>query len=131
MSIEQKIADLLEESAKLKLMEEVVAEELTLEDYSVEGDLLNRFISKKGRPFKAFLVKTPGGKIGFEFQERVAKPGAVAKKGAAANEEKAEAPPLKKAAAKAKPASAATKTVKAKAKTPAKAPAKAKKKRAA
>lgn len=36
MSIEQKIADLLEESAKLKLMEEVVAEELTLEDYSVE-----------------------------------------------------------------------------------------------
>jgi DNA topoisomerase-3 len=42
-------------------------------------DLLARFISKKGRPFKAFLVKTPGGKIGFEFQARAPKPGAKAK----------------------------------------------------
>ncbi len=33
-------------------------------------DLLTRFISKKGRPFKAFLVKTPEGKVGFEFQAR-------------------------------------------------------------
>jgi DNA topoisomerase III len=41
-------------------------------------DLLARFISKKGRPFKAFLVKTPGAKVGFEFQARVAKPGAKA-----------------------------------------------------
>ena len=38
-------------------------------------DLLTRFISKKGRPFKAFLVKTPGGKIGFEFQARAPKAG--------------------------------------------------------
>ena len=36
-------------------------------------DLLPRFISKKGRPFKAFLVKTPEGKIGFEFQPRAPK----------------------------------------------------------
>jgi DNA topoisomerase III len=36
-------------------------------------DLLTRFISKKNRPFKAFLVKTPGGKVGFEFQARPAK----------------------------------------------------------
>jgi DNA topoisomerase-3 len=42
-------------------------------------DLLARFISKKGRPFKAFLVKTPGGKIGFEFQARAPKPGARAR----------------------------------------------------
>jgi DNA topoisomerase-3 len=42
-------------------------------------DLLPRFISKKGRPFRAFLVKTPGGKIGFEFQPRATKPGAAAK----------------------------------------------------
>jgi len=41
-------------------------------------DLLTRFISKKGRPFKAFLVKTPGGKIGFEFKARAPKPGAKA-----------------------------------------------------
>jgi DNA topoisomerase-3 len=33
-------------------------------------DLLNGFISKKGRRFKAFLVKNPDGKIGFEFQPR-------------------------------------------------------------
>ena len=36
-------------------------------------DLLPRFISKKGRPFKAFLVKQPDGKIGFEFQPRTTK----------------------------------------------------------
>jgi DNA topoisomerase-3 len=36
-------------------------------------DLLTTFVSKKGRRFKAFLVKTPDGKIGFEFQPRAAK----------------------------------------------------------
>ncbi len=36
-------------------------------------DLLNGFVSKKGRRFKAFLVKNPDGKIGFEFQARQAK----------------------------------------------------------
>jgi DNA topoisomerase-3 len=36
-------------------------------------DLLPRFISKKGRPFKAFLVKNPAGGIGFEFQARATK----------------------------------------------------------
>jgi DNA topoisomerase III len=32
--------------------------------------LLANFISKKGRPFSAFLVKQPDGKIGFEFEAR-------------------------------------------------------------
>ena len=36
-------------------------------------DLLTSFVSKKGRRFKAFLVKTPDGKVGFEFQARAAK----------------------------------------------------------
>jgi DNA topoisomerase-3 len=36
-------------------------------------DLLTGFISKKGRKFKAFLVKQPDGKIGFEFQPRAPK----------------------------------------------------------
>jgi DNA topoisomerase-3 len=36
-------------------------------------DLLSGFVSKKGRRFKAFLVKTPDGKIGFQFQARAAK----------------------------------------------------------
>jgi DNA topoisomerase-3 len=42
-------------------------------------DLLHRFISKKGRPFSAFLVKKPDGNIGFEFEVRERK-GAAAKK---------------------------------------------------
>jgi DNA topoisomerase-3 len=79
-------------------------------------DLLNRFISKKGRPFKAFLVKTPGGKIGFEFQARVAKPGAVAKRPANDAGEEIAVAPLKKAAAKTTPARAVSKAKKAPAK---------------
>jgi len=38
-------------------------------------DLLHRFISKKGRPFSAFLVRGADGKVGFEFAPRAAKPG--------------------------------------------------------
>src|SRR3954468_20218555 len=38
-------------------------------------DLLTGFVSKKGRRFKAFLVKQPDGKIGFEFQARAPKAG--------------------------------------------------------
>jgi len=37
-------------------------------------ELLTGFVSKKGRKFKAFLVKQPDGKIGFEFQARAPKP---------------------------------------------------------
>ena len=33
-------------------------------------DLLKAFVSKKGRRFKAFLVKTPEGRVGFEFEAR-------------------------------------------------------------
>jgi len=75
-------------------------------------DLLPRFISKKGRPFKAFLVKTPAGSIGFEFQPRAPKPAAKAELpakpgdaagGAAAS---AEIKALRKPAAKAAPAAA-------------------------
>jgi DNA topoisomerase-3 len=44
-------------------------------------DLLHRFISKKGRPFSAFLVRQSDGRAGFEFAPRA---GAGAKtKGAA------------------------------------------------
>ena len=47
-------------------------------------DLLHRFISKKGRPFSAFLVRGGDGKVGFEFAPRVAKPGKAAVEPAAA-----------------------------------------------
>ncbi len=46
-------------------------------------DLLPRFISKKGRPFKAYLAKTPGGRIGFEFEARRPKKGKLEKPTAA------------------------------------------------
>src|SRR5437899_2130250 len=36
-------------------------------------DLLTGFVSKKRRSFKAFVVKTPDSKVGFEFQPRAAK----------------------------------------------------------
>jgi len=42
-------------------------------------NLLTKFISKKGRPFNAFLVlDKKSGKVGFEFEER--KPKAPKKK---------------------------------------------------
>jgi DNA topoisomerase III len=37
-------------------------------------DLLERFISRKGRPFKAFLVLTDKKDVGFEFEKREQKP---------------------------------------------------------
>jgi DNA topoisomerase-3 len=42
-------------------------------------DLLEKFISKKGRPFKAFLVLQPDGKVGFEFEPRTGKKAATGK----------------------------------------------------
>ena len=60
-------------------------------------DLLTGFMSKKNRKFKAFLVKTPLGKIGFEFLPRAEKPA----KPPAAEKTIAEKP-LKKTASKKK-----------------------------
>ena len=47
-------------------------------------DLLHRFVSKKGRPFSAFLVRGADGKVGFEFAPRAPKPGKAAAETAAA-----------------------------------------------
>ncbi|HYC44241.1 MAG TPA: DNA topoisomerase III [Burkholderiales bacterium] len=41
-------------------------------------DLLHRFISRKGRPFSAYLVRGSDGKVSFEFEPRAAR-GAAAK----------------------------------------------------
>ena len=63
-------------------------------------DLLTNFMSKKNRKFKAFLVKTPVGKIGFEFLPRAEKPAKAAKEKAvekAVVEEKKEKPVKKPA----------------------------------
>jgi DNA topoisomerase-3 len=66
-------------------------------------DLLHRFISKKGRPFSAYLVRGDKGNISFEFAPRAAKaakPGATSKsrEKKSAAPEKAPARPRKRAA---------------------------------
>jgi len=43
-------------------------------------DLIEKFISKRGRPFNAFLVVDNKGKVGFEFEERKPRAGAKGKK---------------------------------------------------
>jgi DNA topoisomerase-3 len=55
-------------------------------------DLLHRFISRKGRPFSAFLVRGADGKVGFEFAPRAGKAPAAAKKETAAEPVKAKTP---------------------------------------
>ena len=47
-------------------------------------DLLHRFISKKGRPFSAYLARKPDGNIGFEFEVRKKKAAGASKKTKAA-----------------------------------------------
>ncbi|TAK38316.1 MAG: DNA topoisomerase III [Betaproteobacteria bacterium] len=68
-------------------------------------DLLTRFISRKGRPFKAYLVKTAEGRVGFEF---MARPAAKGKTKAPAVTPVAAAPDVRRTAtparARAKPA---------------------------
>ncbi len=57
-------------------------------------DLLHKFISKKGRPFSAFLARGAEGKVSFEFAPREAKAGG---KTATAAKAKKPAPAAKKA----------------------------------
>jgi DNA topoisomerase-3 len=59
-------------SGKIILQRPIEAEQM--KKLLVEGrtDLLHRFISKKGRPFSAFLVKGPDNKVGFEFAPKAA-----------------------------------------------------------
>ena len=48
-------------------------------------DLLEKFISKKGRPFSAYLVRQPDGKTSFEFEQREPKAGGKGARAAAAS----------------------------------------------
>ena len=50
-------------------------------------DLLTQFVSKKGRRFKAYLVKTAEGKVGFEFEARAPRRAARGSATAAAGQE--------------------------------------------
>ncbi len=92
-------------------------------------DLFTRFISKKGRPFKAYLAKTAEGKVGFEFEARkpkvekaaapapvTAEPSAPAKKAKAPATTKAATAAVKRAKTTAKPPRSAAPKAKAAAK---------------
>ncbi|WP_250519266.1 DNA topoisomerase III [Caballeronia sp. NCTM1] len=74
-------------SGKVILQQEITREQMEKLLGAGRTDLLTNFKSSRtGRNFKAFLVKQPDGKIGFEFEKKEAKPGAktAAKRGATA-----------------------------------------------
>jgi DNA topoisomerase-3 len=87
-------------SGRLILQQPIEREQMKKLLATGRTDLLTGFVSKKGRKFKAFLVKNPDGKIGFEFQprkEKVAAPkGKPAESQALAAEEKSVKKPAKK-----------------------------------
>ncbi len=60
-------------SGKIILQRSIEPEQMVKLLATGRTDLLHRFISKKGRPFSAFLVRQPDGKVGFEFAPRPAK----------------------------------------------------------
>jgi DNA topoisomerase-3 len=57
-------------SGKMILQQPVEREQMQKLLATGRTDLLKAFVSKKGRRFKAFLVKTSEGKVGFEFEAR-------------------------------------------------------------
>jgi DNA topoisomerase-3 len=57
-------------SGKMILQQPVEREQMQKLLATGRTDLLTRFVSKRGRRFKAFLVKTPEGRVGFEFEAR-------------------------------------------------------------
>jgi DNA topoisomerase-3 len=94
-------------SGRIILQQEVSREQMVKLLKEGKTDLLTGFVSNRTRRnFKAFLVKQPDGKIGFEFMQRAAKAPAktVVKVAEPDQAYAAEAAPPKKAAAKKAPA---------------------------
>jgi DNA topoisomerase-3 len=59
-------------SGKIILQRSIEPEQMKKLLTEGKTDLLHRFISKKGRPFSAYLVRGSDGKVGFEFAPRAA-----------------------------------------------------------
>jgi DNA topoisomerase-3 len=101
-------------TGKIILQQEISREQIGKLLNEGKTDLLTGFKSSRtGRNFKAFLVKQPDGKIGFEFEVREPKAGAktAAKapaKAASRGAAQTEAAPATKAAAKTAAKTAAT-----------------------
>jgi DNA topoisomerase-3 len=91
---------ILQQTVEPAQMEKLLAEGRT--------ELLTRFISKKGRPFKAFLVRQPEGRVGFEFMPR-AKPAEGSSRAARAAPSKKTEPDVAAKAPRRPPAKAKTK----------------------
>ena len=71
-------------SGKIILQRTIEREQMQKLLATGKTDLLHRFISKKGRPFSAYLVRKPEGSVGFEFEPREKKAGAAKRKSKAA-----------------------------------------------
>jgi DNA topoisomerase-3 len=112
-------------SSRIILQQEILPEQMAKLLNDGKTDLLPGFISQRTRrPFKAFLVRGKDGKIGFEFEERKAKPAAKGKAAAAEADEGVNGAEVGTVAVKpAAKKAAATKAAAAKA-APKKAPAK-------
>jgi DNA topoisomerase-3 len=67
-------------SGKIILQRPIEVEQMKKLLNEGKTDLLHRFISKKGRPFSAFLVKGPDNKVSFEFAPKAAATKTTAKK---------------------------------------------------
>ena len=65
-------------TGKIILQRNIEPEQVTKLLKDGKTDLLHKFISKKGRPFSAFLARGADGKVTFEFAPREAKAGAKA-----------------------------------------------------
>ncbi len=83
-------------SGKVILQREIPKEQMVKLLTAGKTDLLPKFISKKGRPFAAYLVLGKDGKVSFEFEARKPK-AAGAKKGAKGSPEKPVEPPAEPA----------------------------------
>ena len=60
-------------SGKIILQRSIEPEQMQKLLATGKTDLLHRFISKKGRPFSAYLARGADGKVSFEFEPRAAK----------------------------------------------------------
>ncbi|MEW6314049.1 MAG: DNA topoisomerase III [Pseudomonadota bacterium] len=97
-------------SGKIILQRPIETEQMKKLLETGKTDLLQRFISKKGRPFSAYLVRGADGKVSFEFEERKPKAGAKkASPGKAAPGKTTAEPAAKKTTAK-KPAARSRKS---------------------
>lgn len=83
-------------TGKIILKRPIEREQVTKLLHSGKTDLLSKFISKKGRPFSAYLVADKNGKTRFEFEQKQSKTDTKAKKTTTKTKTKTKAIAIKK-----------------------------------